>query len=72
MHGGKMYIRGKVKNPADDVEVTDPDEDDIQLLRSLVGEYCSHFDSDIHTIMAQGFSKLVPVSKRPYGKLYAA
>jgi len=71
MHGGKMYIRGKVKNPASDVEVTDPDEDDIHLLRSLVSEYCSHFNSDVDAIMAQGFSKLVPVSKRPYGKLYA-
>jgi len=71
MHGGKMYIRGEVKNPASDVEVTDPGIEDMQLLRSLVSEYCSHFNSDVDAILAQGFSKLVPVSKRPYGKLYA-
>jgi glutamate synthase domain-containing protein 3 len=70
MHGGEMYIRGKVKNPAGDVEVTVPDEDDIRLLRNLVGEYCRYFGSNMDDIMAQGFSKLVPISKRPYGKLY--
>jgi glutamate synthase domain-containing protein 3 len=71
MHGGKMYVRGKVKNPADDVEVTDLDEDDKKLLYSLVSEFCSCFNFDKDAIMAQRFSKLVPISKRPYGKLYA-
>jgi len=71
MHGGKIYIRGKVKNPADDVEVTDLNEDDKQLLHSLVSEFCNYFNFDKASIMTQSFSKLVPLSKRPYGKLYA-
>jgi glutamate synthase domain-containing protein 3 len=70
MHGGKMYIRGKVKNPADDVEITDLDEADSKLLQGLVSEFCNHFNLDERDIMARRFSKIVPVSKRPYGKLY--
>jgi len=71
MHGGKMYVRGEVKNPAGDIEVVDLDDGDIRLLRSLVGEFCNYFGFNIDEIMTQKFSKLIPISKRPYGKLYA-
>jgi glutamate synthase domain-containing protein 3 len=70
MHGGKMYIRGKVKNPAGDIEVVDLDDDDRWLLRGLVGKFCDYFSFNIDEIMAQKFNKLIPISKRPYGKLY--
>lgn len=71
MHGGKMYIRGKVKNPAGDIAVVDLDDGDRRLLCSLVGEFCDYFGFNIDEVMAQRFCKLIPISKRPYEKLYA-
>jgi glutamate synthase domain-containing protein 3 len=70
MHGGKMYVRGKVKNPAKDIEVIALDDEDKQLVCSLVSEFCDYFDYNKDEIMAHDFSKLIPVSKRPYGNLY--
>ena len=70
MHGGKMYIRGKVKNPAASIEVVDLDKSDRWLLQSLVSKFCDYFNFNCNEIMAQTFHKLIPLSKRPYGKLY--
>ena len=71
MHGGKMYIRGKIKNPARDIEIVDLDDDDLRLLRGFVGEFCDYFDYKLDEILAQKFYKVIPISNRPYGKLYA-
>ncbi len=71
MHGGRMYIRGKVPNLGKDIEVMSLDDDDQELLRNILGEFCGYFNMDINEIMAQEFSKVIPVSHRPYGKLYA-
>ena len=71
MHGGTMYIRGKVSHIGKEVEVVDLEEDDRRLLRSIVDEFCSHFRFDANKILDYKFSKLIPVSYRPYGGLYA-
>ncbi len=71
MHGGTMYIRGGVSHLGKEVEVVDLEEDDRRLLRSLVGEFCSHFGFDADMILDHKFNKLIPVSYRPYGRLYA-
>jgi len=71
MHGGKMYIRGEVEHLARDVDVVDLDEADRQVLLSLVGEFCDCFNLNIDEIVTQNFSKIIPISHRPYGNLYA-
>lgn len=71
MHGGTMYIRGQVRLLGKEVEVVDLEEDDRRLLRSIVDEFCSHFRFDANQILDYKFSKLIPVSHRPYGGLYA-
>jgi glutamate synthase domain-containing protein 3 len=71
MHGGKMYVRGQVKNPAKDIEVVDLDEGDRRLLLSLVDEFCEYFAFNLDEILSQNFCKVIPISNRPYGKLYA-
>jgi len=43
---------------------------DIKFLRGLIGEFCDYFGLNLDEIMAQKFSKLIPISKRPYGELY--
>ncbi|MFA5364902.1 MAG: hypothetical protein WC325_06955 [Candidatus Bathyarchaeia archaeon] len=71
MHGGTIYIRGEVKHLGAEVAVSELNESDYRLLGSLVEEYCSYFGCDAKKIMENKFSKLTPVSSRPYGNLYA-
>lgn len=70
MHGGMMYIRGKVTNIGREVEVVGLEDDDRWLLHSILDEFGGYFDFDISKISTQEFCKVVPVSHRPYGTLY--
>ena len=73
MHGGVMYIRGELEDYQLGKEVGQvPMEDaDHALLRELVREYAAHFGRDADDILDQPFTKLIPLSSRPYGRLYA-
>ncbi len=71
MHGGTMYIRGEVRHVGEEVAVTDLTKEDFKLLKGLVEEFCSHYDLDAEKILESKFNKLIPVSSRPYGNLYA-
>jgi len=71
MHGGKMYVRGKVSHLGGDLEVVDLEDGDSRLLHNVISEFCNYFDFNMDEIMAHDFAKVIPVSHRPYGKLYA-
>jgi len=76
MHGGVIYIRGEVDpyNLGKEVGVVQITQEDESLLRSLINEYCEDFKNyslNIDEIMKTPFTKLIPVSTRPYGKVYA-
>ncbi|MEM2110928.1 MAG: hypothetical protein QXX08_03510 [Candidatus Bathyarchaeia archaeon] len=71
MHGGIMYIRGEVTHMGKEVAVKDVDEDDMNLIENLTKEFCGYFNFDLNEIMDEKFIKIVPVSHRPYGTLYA-
>lgn len=71
MHAGTIYVRGEVKNIGREVEIVDLEEEDRHLLRRLVTEFCKHFGFDVKKILDFKFNKLIPVSYRPYGRLYA-
>ena len=71
MHGGTMFIRGEVRHIGEEVAIRDLTEEDTKLLRGLVEEFCSHYGLDADKIMESKFNKLIPVSSRPYGNLYA-
>jgi glutamate synthase domain-containing protein 3 len=73
MHGGVMYIRGEVADYQLGKEVgrVPLDESDHALLEGLVDEYSAHFGYDAKAILSRPFTKLVPLSSRPYGLLYA-
>jgi glutamate synthase domain-containing protein 3 len=73
MHGGVMYIRGELEDyqlgkEVGQVPMEDPDH---MLLEELVEEYADHFERDADEILGQRFTKLIPLSSRPYGRLYA-
>jgi len=73
MHGGVMYIRGELDDyqlgkEVGSVALTEADR---QLLHSLVDEFAAHFQYESAQILDRPFTKLVPLSLRPYGQLYA-
>lgn len=74
MHGGVMYIRGDVDRDTlgKEVAVFDLDEDDQKKLEKLLTEYCAEFGFDYNEVMQEKFIKLLPVSSRPYGRLYCS
>jgi glutamate synthase domain-containing protein 3 len=71
MHGGTMYIRGKVRHLGEEVEVKELNKADFGVLRCLVDEFCRYYRLEADNILDSKFSKLVPISSRPYGRLYA-
>jgi glutamate synthase domain-containing protein 3 len=71
MHGGTMYIRGDVKHIGEEVAVVDLTKEDKKTLTGLVNEYCSYYGLNAKDVLESKFNKLIPVSSRPYGKLYA-
>ncbi len=72
MHGGVIYIRGKVEEHqlGKEVGVAELDNNDRQKLNRLIFEYCHLFSYDADTLIKQDFIKLYPKFLRPYGKLY--
>ena len=73
MHGGIMYIRGVLEayQLGQEVGQVPMEESDHSLLRELVDEYTAHFSGNTDDILSQPFTKLIPLSSRPYGRLYA-
>jgi glutamate synthase domain-containing protein 3 len=73
MHGGVMYIRGELADYQLGKEVGQVplEDDDHQLIGELVAEFAGHFGHDAEAILSKPFTKLVPLSRRPYGLLYA-
>ncbi|AEA47300.1 GltB/FmdC/FwdC-like GXGXG domain-containing protein [Archaeoglobus veneficus] len=73
MHGGVIYIRGEVEEHqlGKEVGVVDMEEEDWKTLERYVGEFSTYFGYDADEILAEKFMKLLPVTKRPYGRIYA-
>jgi glutamate synthase domain-containing protein 3 len=73
MHGGKMYIRGVVPQEklGIGVKVDSLNESDLTELRRIITDYCETFEFSPTKILESSFKKVVPITHRPYGKMYA-
>ncbi|NLS77218.1 MAG: hypothetical protein GXY76_08165 [Chloroflexi bacterium] len=73
MHGGTIYVRGKVKRAqlGQEVDAVPVDDPEAEGLGELVREYCQHFGGDPAEILAIPFTRIYPRYLRPYGRLYA-
>lgn len=73
MHGGVIYVRGKIEDyqVGLEVEILEADSEDRKELKEYLTDYCQEFELDLDEVMNAKFSKLVPVSSRPYGNMYA-
>lgn len=72
MHGGVIYIRGEVLNIGKGAKIVDVNGSDLQVIHSLVKQFCNFFNFNFNEIIKQEFKKIVPLSHRPYGKLYTS
>ncbi len=73
MHGGVIYVRGDVDESTlgKEVSVLELDKKDDKTLKKHLTEYCEHFGLNYDDVMRKPFVKLLPVSTRPYGNMYA-
>ncbi|MBI3583314.1 MAG: hypothetical protein HY096_05100 [Nitrospinae bacterium] len=73
MHGGVIYIRGEIDKYqlGEGVEIVELKEADNMVLNKLISEFCKDLNIDTKSVFNKPFKKLIPSSKRPYGKLYA-
>ena len=73
MHGGAIYIRGKVEKYqlGKEVKAIELDEEDFREIEVYLREYCADFSLNFEEIIRDRFIKLTPYSTRPYGRLYA-
>ena len=73
MHGGAIYVRGKVKdyqlgkglspNPLNDK--------DKKLIKECVKDFCKYMNLDSKEVLKEEFIKVMPYTHRPYGNMYA-
>lgn len=73
MHGGAIFVRGKVDIGLLDrgIKLAEPTAQDLKVLRKKVSDFCGYFGGDVAKIFKNKFVKLFPHSSRPYGKIYA-
>ncbi|NLE04790.1 MAG: hypothetical protein GX638_08320 [Crenarchaeota archaeon] len=71
MHGGILYMRGKVTNISKEVKISPVDDTDLPKIEKAINEYCNHFNINSKQIMNKQFWKIIPQSHRPYSRIYA-
>ena len=73
MHGGVIYIRGEVENYQLGKEVSQlgTNDKDREVLEKYVSKFANYFGYSAEDILSAEFTKLLPLSHRPYGRLYA-
>ncbi len=73
MHGGTIYIRGRIEEYqlGREVKAAELDKRGFREIEGYLREYCDDFSLNFRSIVKKGFIKLIPHSTRPYGRLYA-
>lgn len=74
MHGGVMYVRGTVEpwQCGAEVGISEAGEEQLAGLRPVIEEYAAAMDMDAAEILSAPFTRIAPMSHRPYAKLYAS
>ncbi|MCS4542277.1 MAG: hypothetical protein HY929_08200 [Euryarchaeota archaeon] len=72
MHGGAIYIRGEVPDEYLGVYATKKGftEEDKIIITPIVERFCELFNVPPELVWGKKFTKIVPVSHRPFGKQY--
>jgi glutamate synthase domain-containing protein 3 len=72
-HGGEIFVRGTLAEErlGKELRRVKLTSEDRALLKKYISEYCRYFNVNDASLLKARFSKYVPLSHRPYGKLYA-
>jgi len=72
MHGGVMFIRGPVEEYklGKEVRTFELDAEDRQRLAPILEEFCADTETENNVLDFERYVKIMPVSARPYGRLY--
>jgi glutamate synthase domain-containing protein 3 len=71
MHGGVIYERGDILEPVEGTKTQPVGKRDMAVITKLVEQYCSYFGGDAKAILSGNFKKILPLSSRPYAKLFS-
>ncbi len=73
MHGGRIYLRGEPRADrlGKEVRVFKLEEQDIQYLTPILRDFVGTYKMDLDVFDFSQYCKILPVSTRPYGNLYA-
>lgn len=72
IHGGAIYIRGKVPDSLLGVYAVkgEVDDADKEILKPIIERFCELFNVSPEFVWDASFTKVWPVSSRPFGKHY--
>lgn len=72
MHGGVIYIRGEVEEHklGKEVKHFNLDKKDEKTLKPILNDFCQEIGEQFDIFDFSMYSKIIPVSKRPYGRMY--
>lgn len=74
MHGGVIYVRGAIEpwQCGAEVGITEAGEEHLAELRPVIEDYARALGMDAVEILSMPFTRIAPMSHRPYAKLYAS
>jgi glutamate synthase domain-containing protein 3 len=72
MHAGKIFIRGDVPEHLLGIYAVkeDASEQDLAEIKPLLERYSELFNTPMEFILSRKFTKIRPISSRPFGKVY--
>jgi glutamate synthase domain-containing protein 3 len=73
MHAGTIYIRGEVQDyqVGKEVGIRESTDEDMVNVEGYLREFCKDVGLNVKDLLKDRYTKLIPYSSRPYGKLYA-
>lgn len=73
IHGGKIYVRGKVRDELLGIYASKKKftEEDRKELDSIIKRFSEYFNVPDKILSEQEYTKIAPVSSRPFGRAYA-
>ncbi len=71
-HGGAIYVRGEIDESklGSGTSLFQMTKDDEMLVSTVLTDYCYTFNLDVKEILRSKFTKIAPLSHRPYAALY--
>lgn len=74
MHGGKMFLRGNVKNIRFPSQTTakPATAEDMKEIKPYIENFCKYFGFDTKKMLNDKYTVITPDSKNPYHQMYVA